>query len=177
MGTTATFLQAVKEGWLENAKPPPLPPAAIEPELRGNVGALFGLLTEVQPHHWAQHPDPQEWSILQVVYHLLERESSVQRPRLERILHEDNPFLSVPPSPTMPTETDITEEGMVLAMAFAAEREQTLALVRSLAPQDWQRPAQHSIFSQTTLLEMAHFTAQHDRLHLTQICQTLGKCD
>jgi hypothetical protein len=26
-------------------------------------------------------------------------------------------------------------------------------------------------------LEMAHFTAQHDRLHLNQICQTLGKCE
>lgn len=171
-----TFYEAVKDGWLASIQPRPLHPAMILPELQGNVGALFGLLAEVKPHQWTQHPDPDEWSILQVVQHLWEREIQVQRPRLERIVAEDNPFISPPSSPDNPPEVD-TVDGMAAAKAFAAERAKTTAWLAELPPDAWSRPAQHSIFSQTTLMEMAHFTAQHDRMHITQICQTLGKCD
>jgi hypothetical protein len=66
---------------------------------------------------------------------------------------------------------------MDVAYQFAQERENTLTLLASLTEDDWRRPATHSIFSNTTLLEMAHFTARHDRMHITQICQTLGRCD
>ena len=59
---------------------------------------------------------------------------------------------------------------------FRQARERTIALLAGLRPDQWNRPARHSIFGLTNLLEMAHFTAQHDRLHITQLCQTLGKC-
>ncbi len=175
-GTLANFAQAVADDWLIGLSPQGLHPTMIEPELRGNLGALFGLLSEVKPHQWTQHPDPTEWSILQVVCHLLQREAQVQRPRLQRIATEDNPFLTPPPEPVTPNEHNCPD-GMEVAHAFAAERQQTLKFLRTLPPAGWQRPARHSIFSNTTLLEMAHFTAQHDRMHITQICQTLGKCD
>ncbi|MEM6285020.1 MAG: HAD family hydrolase [Chloroflexota bacterium] len=176
-GTTADFLAAVNDGWLQQVPGRPLSPAMIEHELRGNVLALFGLLSEVRPHQWTQHPDPDEWSILQVVCHLLERETNLQRPRLQQILHEDNPFLSVPSEPDTPSEAAGADHAMQVAYRFAKEREATLEFVRGLSQSDWQLPATHSIFSNTTLLEMAHFTAQHDRMHITQICQTLGRCD
>jgi hypothetical protein len=59
---------------------------------------------------------------------------------------------------------------------FATEREQTIALLTGLTDAQWGRPARHSVFGPTTLLEMAAFTARHDRLHINQLCQTLGKC-
>ncbi len=175
-GALAAYTDAVQRGWLDEYHPLQLTPEMVLAELRGNIGALFGLLAEVKPNQWTQHPDPQEWSILQVVCHLLERESSVQRPRLARILHEDNPFLTSPAAPTDPTESDDTD-GLQVALSFAAQRHETLSFLAALPPAVWQRPARHSIFSDTTLLEMAHFAAQHDRIHITQICQTLGRCD
>lgn len=148
----------------------------IAPELIGNVAALFGMLAEVQPHHWNQHPDPDEWSILQIVCHLLESEHTVQRPRLQRILSENNPFLSQPKPPPGPRDMQCSGDGYHLAAQFKSEREKTIDWLGGLSEMDWLRPARHSIFGPTTLLEMAHFTAQHDRLHLNQLCRTLGNC-
>jgi FMN phosphatase YigB (HAD superfamily) len=175
-GTLDDFLAAVREGWLESRTQKPLHPDMIVPELTGNLGALFGLLALVAPHQWAEHPLPNEWSIIEIVYHLLNHEASVERARLERIYHEDDPFLGVPP-PDKPELESCIDEGMVLAHAFAAERRQTLKFLESFTQADWKRTARHSIFSNTTLLEMAHFIAQHDRMHITQICQTLSRCN
>jgi HAD superfamily hydrolase (TIGR01549 family) len=177
-GTLQDLHRLISTGdWLETRASKALTPTMIEPELRGNVGALFGLLDGVQPHFWSQHPDPEEWSILQIVCHLLESENTVQRLRLEQILFEDTPFLAVPNPPPSPQQYECKDSGKEYAYRFAAEREKTLDLLRSLRPEDWKRPARHSIFGPTTLLEMAHFTAQHDRLHLNQLCQTIGNCE
>jgi len=179
MGTLRDlYTRITSENWLDSIKPHPLKPEAIEPELRGNIGALFGMLSDVKPHQWNQHPDPNEWSIMQVVCHLLESEQAVQQPRLKRILAEDNPFLVAPHAPPGPHEAVACEDdGLHAAQRFAQRRMETIEWLRTLSPEDWQRPARHSIFGLTTLLEMAHFTAQHDRLHLNQICQTLGRCE
>jgi hypothetical protein len=178
VGSLADFTrQMAADGWLDTLPPRPLKPEAVEPQLWGNVGALFGMLTEVQPAYWGQHPDPNEWSILQIVCHLLESEIQVQRPRLQRILTEDNPFLvnpSPPPGPHMPP---CSSDGVEAARQFAAHRRETIAMLRALPAAAWSRPARHSVFGPTTLLEMALFTAQHDRLHLNQLCRTLGRCE
>jgi hypothetical protein len=63
-----------------------------------------------------------------------------------------------------------------VALEFADERERTLAFLAALPPQAWERPARHYIFGPTTLLEMANFVSQHDRMHIAQLCQTIGKC-
>lgn len=176
-GSLSHFYQTViSHQWLEAQTPRPLMPEAIEPELRGNIGAFFGLLNEVKPHHWNQHPDPNEWSILQVVCHLLESERQIQQPRLRRILEEDNPFLVQPQAPPGPEAAACDTDGIRAAREFAQLREHTIEWLGHLQPDDWHRPARHSVFGLTSLLEMAHFTAQHDRLHINQICQTLGRC-
>lgn len=163
---------------LDSLMPQPLRPEMIVPQLRGNLGALFGLIANVKPHFWTQHPDPEEWSPLEIICHLLERESSVHRLRLERILNEKNPFIVDPGLPLGPNQTPpCAQDGLAAAHTFFAQREITIQRLESLSAQEWQRPARHSIFGPTTLLEMAHFTAQHDRLHLKQLCRTIGKCE
>ncbi len=154
-----------------------LHPGMIEPQYLGNLGALFGLIDGIKPHFWTQHPDPQEWSPQQIVCHLLESETQAQRPRLERILHEDNPFLVDPGPPLGPRDAlPCDQSGYHAALRYMQERFGTLALIRDLPAEAWMRPARHNIFGPTTLLEVAHFTAQHDRLHLTQLCRTVGNC-
>lgn len=179
-GTLAEFFHLTgQDSWTEHFSPRLPRPAAIEPQFRGNLGALFGMLANVQPNHWHQHPDPNEWSIMEIVCHLLASETAVQRPRLERILAEDNPFISAPKPPPGPGAIPPCDsDGWRVAERFMEQREITMRwLLANVEPNDWQRPARHSIFGPTTLLEMAHFTAQHDRLHLNQLCQTLGRCE
>ncbi len=178
-GTLNDFtLRVCNLGWLDTLKPRPLQPSMIPPRLLGNAGALFSLLREHAPDRWWQHPDPDEWSPLEVVCHLRDSETSVQRPRLQRITEEDNPFLTVPQEPPGPGQIGCdTEELCDPAEDFAAERQRTAEFLEQLSPAAWGRPARHSIFGPTTLLEMANFTSTHDRLHLQQICQTIGRCE
>lgn len=156
---------------------PPLTREQVIAELRGNLGALYGLLAEVRPDQWHMHPQADEWSIMQILCHLLQSEREEELPRLRRILDEDVPFLAAPAPAKGADAPPCAREGAPVAEAFAAARGETLAFLSELSEQDWRRRARHSIFGPTDLLEMAHFTAQHDRLHLNQICQTLGKCD
>lgn len=177
-GTLEDFYRQISEtDWLRRIEPKALLPDSIRPQLLGNLAALYGLLAQVKPQQWDQHPDPKEWSIMEVVCHLLASERQVQRPRLERILNEDNPFLIPPQSPPGPDQSPpCADEGLQAADDFFTERLQTIAWLDQLPAEAWRRPARHSIFGLTTLLEMAHFTAQHDRLHINQICETLGRC-
>ena len=164
-----------RDAWREVYPPAALQPAMIAPQYRGNLGALRGLLDESTPSQWQARPDPEEWSILQILCHLWTTETAVHRARLQRILAEDKPFLAAlpPPGPHVPPCYD--DANWVWAR-LNQDRRETLAIVDGLTAAQWQRPARHSIFGLTTVMEMAYFTAQHDRLHITQFCQTLGKC-
>ncbi len=168
------FRKLRETDWREEG-PRPLRSDMILPQYRGNLGALWGLLDEVKPHQWNLRPDPEEWSILQILCHLWTTETAVHQSRLRTILEQDDPFLaaSAPPGPHIPPCHD---DGVEVMRRFQADREVAMQLLDALSPADWQRKARHSIFGLTNLLEMAHFTAQHDRLHITQLCQTLGKC-
>lgn len=177
-GSLSDFYARVKNlRWLQNDFPRQPTPDMVRPQLRGNVGALWGILADIKPHFWTQHPDPNQWSPLQIVCHLLESEQQVQLPRLKRILEENNPFLAAPQAPPGPQSAPHVGDGERAARKFADARAQTIAFLETLTPTDWLRPARHSIFGPTNLLEMALFTAQHDRLHLTQLCQTVGNCE
>jgi len=165
-----------QEDWLAGLKRrPDIFTDTIIPHYEGNIGALFGFLDETKPHYWSQHPIADEWSILQILSHLYTSEQEIQRTRLERILSEDNPFIvaPMPPGPNIPV---CGNDAYEIAELFAAQRSKTIQLIQTITSEQWQRPARHSIFGLTNLLEMAYFTAQHDRLHLKQLCQTLGKC-
>lgn len=178
-GTFHDFtVRVCNQGWLDTLQPRPLRPEMITPRLLGNVGALFGLLQEYASRRWDQHPLPGEWSPLEVVCHLRDSERTVQRPRLQRIASENNPFLTEPQTPPGPGEMACnTNDQCDPANEFVAERQITLDFLASLTPQQWHRPARHSIFGPTTLLEMADFTARHDRMHIKQLCQTLRHCE
>jgi FMN phosphatase YigB (HAD superfamily) len=152
-----------------------LRPDMIEPQLRGNIGALYGMLANVQAKFWHQRPDPKEWSIIQILCHLRDFEPQVERYRLLRILQEENPFITQPqePGPYIP---ECDDDGYTIAAEFVKQRLETLQLIQDFSLETWQRRVRHSIFGLSTMLEMAYFTAQHDRLHLNQLCQTIGRC-
>ena len=175
-GALRTAFEHVQSSSWQHVYPAgPLEASMLLPQYQGNLAALYGLLNEAKPYQWLQKPDPDEWSILQILCHLAESELAVHQHRLNQILREDNPFISSPPPPG-PDLPPCHDDGYEVLHQFHTHRQATMDLLQSLDAKDWQRPARHSIFGLTNLLEMACFTALHDRLHITQLCQTLGKC-
>jgi len=174
-GSLADLVARLRNGWLAELNH--TRPATIEqviPRLIGNTGALEGLVRTADNRYWTMHPDPDEWSPLEILCHLRNSEREVHRPRLQRIATEDNPFIT---APSGPKQRDVSGENPVVAFRqFWAERSQTINFLNSLKREAWQRPARDSVFGPTTLLEMALFTARHDHLHINQLCQTIGRC-
>jgi hypothetical protein len=177
IGSLADFACRVQEEhWLETLTPRPHEPAQIAPRLNGNLAALLSIVREAPAHVWPMRPDEAEWSPIEVLCHLGEAEREVQRPRLLRIVQTENPFLSLPKEPPRPASRLCPENAWNVALTFARERQQTIEFLAGLDAETWQRPARHYIFGPTTLLEMANFLAQHDRLHMMQLCHTVGLC-
>lgn len=173
----ALIQQVQQSDGIDQFPPSRLTAGMVLAELRGNIGALFAAIQHIEPRFWNQHPDENEWSPIQVIGHLRESERQVQRLRLQRIAQENDPFLISPPPPPGPKDAAACGlDGLKVAVDLAQEREITIDWLKTLRPDDWHRPARHSIFGRTSLIEMAHFTAQHDRLHMNQLCQTLGRC-
>ncbi len=176
-GTLAEFEQLVTQEWLATLKPRAHTPEQVVPRMLGNIGALFGLISSIKPEYWNMRPDPQEWSPLETICHLRDSERMIQRPRLQRIAREDNPFISDTKPPPGPGERNLSrEDGNMALRELWDERCQTINFIQGLQPDDWKRPARHSIFGPTTLLEMAHFSTRHDHLHINQLCETIGRC-
>lgn len=166
-----------EENWLDTLEPRSHTVEQVAPRLLGNLAALFGMVQDVPPGAWHMHPDKAEWSPIEVLCHLVESEQEIQLPRLKLIAERDNPFLSQPKEPPAPSSRMCPEDVWMVAHAFARARYDTIEFLESLNSEQWARPARHYIFGPTTLLEVAHFLAQHDRLHLTQLCQTVGRCE
>lgn len=176
-GSLDDFAHQVRaQGWLERLESRPLESAQIIPRLAGNLAGVLGAASEVPPHLWHERPEPDEWSPMEVLCRLLDSEREVQRPRLERIVLEDNPLLASSNVPSDAAARTYPEDGLEVAWTFARERQQTLAFLKDLPESVWERPARHSVHGPMTLLEMANLTAQHDRLHITQLCQAVRKC-
>lgn len=177
VGTLADFACRVQEeNWLETLVPRAIDASQIGPRLSGNLAALLGIVAEVPEWAWTKRPKQAEWSPIEVLCHIGESERDVQRPRLELIATEDNPFLSQPKEPPPPDSRICPKDAVYVAEIFADERLQTIEFLAGLDETAWQRPARHYIFGPTTLLEVANFIAQHDRLHLQQLGHTVALC-
>lgn len=172
-GSLADFAdRAIEENWLATLAPRPLEPAQVAPRLLANVAALDGLLRETSAEAWKASPAAEEWSPLDVLGHLIETERQLYRPRLQRILAEDNPTLAAV-SESLMRPSEATPRAAL--EAFAAERQVTLDMLSKLSAEDWQRPAHHHRLGATTLLAVADLIAQHDRQHLRQIREAIAQ--
>jgi uncharacterized damage-inducible protein DinB len=126
----------------------------------------YGLTTD----QLACRPKEGEWSIAEILNHLLVGERDVIRPRLQRMLLAAAPrFPSSATSRTgfaaEPTPGDFRAD----LAAFRHVRNQTVALLRRLGERDWQRIGTTPTRGTLTIEEYVRYLANHDREHLEQL--------
>lgn len=165
--------------WLEATPPEQLQLqtksfSATQAALRSTPAALAALLRGLAREDWAAHPIAGEWGLTEIACHLRDVETDVNLPRLQKILTQDNPFLPGQVTDAWAEERGYAaQDGPAALQEFISARLQTLSLLDGIQTESLARTARHAIFGPTTLQELAGFMAEHDRLHVRQIYQTL----
>ena len=167
-GEYERFVEQVTSGWLDTLTPRQHGRESLLTRLSVFPAAVDSLLRDYPPHVLETCPGKGEWSVRDILCHLANYVME-DRTRFERILREDNPFLSANYDPWAGI-SEYSDLSVSSAFAdFASRRAGLVEWLRDLPADAWQRPARHPVFGPTTLMEMVRFTTEHDRTHLRQM--------
>ena len=153
----------------------PLGPARQEPRLAtrmaANASRMQSLAESGSTEHTFWRSDPDSWSILEVVSHLLDEEREDFRVRLDIILHRpDQPWPPIDPAGWV-TERRYNEREMGDSLSgFLRAREESLAWVESLSSPDWEAACE-APFGRMTAGDMFASWVAHDLLHTRQLVE------
>jgi FMN phosphatase YigB (HAD superfamily) len=165
--------------WLEDAPKHSHVQSASRPQVllarhRGNLAALLSMTKGLNEPIWTHRMERDEWAPVEIVCHLRDVETEVNLPRVRRILSDLDPHLSSFDTDLWAEERDyICQSGPDALSAFIEGRQETISILEEIDAQDWSRPARHSLFGPTTLIEVMNIAAEHDLLHLAQLRSTL----
>ena len=128
---------------------------------------LRRLTDDVAPEQTTHPPKPGEWSIAEVVRHLVEGERDTFLPRVRRILAEARPVF---PSRDRQASADRSDLATLVG-AFESARREVLKILEGLEPPQWQREGVSPSRGPVSVEAYAAAMAAHDTEHLQQIHQ------
>ena len=127
-------------------------------------------MTEVLPVDLLNHPPAAgEWSATACLIHLLDTEHIF--PARVRALLAGQAIPAFDPDTQGTKNTPLSPEQ--LAIEFARLRQASLAVLERVAPQDFNRTAEHSELGTVTLGQLLHEWAAHDLNHTMQAEQAI----
>jgi uncharacterized damage-inducible protein DinB len=131
----------------------------------GSAARMLRELThDVTAEQGARAPAVGEWSIVEVVRHLVEGERDKFLPRLRRMQTEARPVFA----PTAPVAGDANDLP-ALVEVFVSAREQTVGLLAALDEAGWRREGVSPSRGVLTIEAYAVSTDRHDTEHLRQV--------
>jgi hypothetical protein len=125
---------------------------------------------------FTRRPDPEQWSLVEIVAHLRASGEIRGEQRIERMLREDEPTIRT----ESPRNISLTADYAAvpfgeLFQAYVEQRERLLAQLRALGPRDWNRgafltgirpPRYGTVHTETDAI------VRHEVRHLAQIKRT-----
>ena len=117
-------------------------------------------------------PDPESWSMLEVVNHLDDEEHLDFRVRLDLILHHpDRPWPPIDPAGWV-TARAYNQRDLADSLAnFLKARDESLAWLKSLGEPDWQAECEAPWGRPITAGDMFAAWVAHDLLHIRQLVE------
>jgi len=140
-------------------------------QLVRNARRIRALVEGVPDEQARSRPDPESWSILEVVCHLHDEEREDFRPRLDIMLHRpDDRWAPIDPRGWV-TARRYNEQFLAEQLAgYVAEREASLAWLRGLEAPDWEATVTVP-WGTMRAGDMLASWAAHDLLHLRQLVE------
>ena len=122
----------------------------------------------------SRRPDEKNWSAKEVVCHIRDIEESFLA-RLQAVMAMDEPrFLPVEPDRWAADRQYLRNNAGEALRAFRARREESLALLRGLKPDQWERGGIHATRGRMTVKDFVALMAWHDDNHLDQLKRALN---
>jgi FMN phosphatase YigB (HAD superfamily) len=147
-------------------------PTALEAILRSTPAVLDSLCRKLPDELWECCPEVNEWCLTEILCHLRDVDLELNLPRIQKVLSEDNPFIpGIDTDAWAQQRLYSRQNGRQALQDYTAARLRILARLETMRPEDWQRPARHTIFGPTPLIELIDIIAGHDRLHIKQVQQ------
>jgi DinB superfamily len=141
--------------------------------LDANLSKITTLYHDVSPADALWRPEPEKWSLLEIIAHLYDEEREDFRARLDLLLH--SPGVLGPP---------IDPEGWVKSRKynewdlvetlekFTTERRKSLQWLGGLKSPDWENSLTHEAFGTIKAGDILGSWVAHDWLHIRQITYT-----
>lgn len=121
----------------------------------------------------SKRPDEKSWSAKEVVCHIRDTEESFML-RFQSILAMDEPrFLPVEPDRWAADRQYLRNDAAEALAAFRKRREESLAFLRALKPEQWERGGIHATRGRMTVKDFVALMAWHDDNHLDQLKRAL----
>jgi DinB superfamily len=140
-------------------------------ELQNSTEMIRALLLGLTQEEVEMKPNPEAWSILEVVCHLYDLEREDFREHLDFILHRQNEEYHVIDPQSWIKERKYNEQNFVeMQEKFFAERKQSLEWLRGISDSNWET-TYGSQYGSASAGEMFSCWVAHDNLHLRQLVE------
>jgi hypothetical protein len=132
--------------------------------------------------HWA----PSSWdgvpsepfTAIEQICHVRDIEIEGYQVRFRRTLEEQSPLLASIDSEQVAKQRDYGRADAAQVFAqFRAARADTLAMLRTLSPEDLERTAVFAGYGPVSMRGLIHYLCSHDQQHLSGLQWLLGKLD
>lgn len=121
-------------------------------------------------------PTPEDWSVREILAHLVDDEMFVMRLRLERLIKEDRPRLTPHDEHVWYVSRNTSRDALRELLAdFSVQRAASLGIIALLRESDWARAGYHPDIGVLTADEWLTHWVEHDATHLGQIETTLTR--
>ena len=140
-------------------------------ELQNSTEMIRALLLGITQAEAQIQPNPESWSILEVVCHLYDLEREDFREHLDFILHRQNEEYHVIDPQSWVKGRKYNEQSFIdMQERFFAERKQSLEWLRGIADSDWET-TYTSQYGSVSAGEKFSCWIAHDNLHIRQFVE------
>jgi uncharacterized damage-inducible protein DinB len=140
-------------------------------ELQNSTEMIRALLSGLTQEEAQNKPNPESWSILEVVCHLYDIEREDFREHLDFILHRQDEEYHVIDPQSWIIERKYNEQSFIDTQEkFFAERKLSLEWLRGISDSDWET-TYTSPYGSVSAGEMLSCWIAHDNLHLRQFVE------
>ena len=138
--------------------------------LETNITVFNSLLNNRDKNEYFFKPKPQEWSMIQVLSHLVDEEKFDFRTRVFSVLNNpEEPLPAFDPVMTLESKSFVEEDYNELLDQFMDERIKTVAMLRALEKPNWQNAFQHPKEGPLTAGFFLTNWVAHDIIHIQQL--------